>query len=81
MLPDFDFSFDSDIADFMLKISKQIQKLEITYSLMPKLRKIETKVKAEFAEVKGTAVMDILLCGPHPSSAVAADSVQLHFCW
>ena len=81
MLPDFDFSFDSDIADFMLKISKQIQKLETTYSLMPKLRKIETKVKVEFAEVKGTAVMDILLCGPHPSSAVAADSVQLHFCW
>ncbi len=65
----------------MLKISKQIQKLETTYSLMPKLRKIETKVKAEFAEVKGTAVMDILLRGPHPSSTVAADSVQLHFCW
>ena len=48
---------------------------------MPKLRKIEAKVKAEFAEVKGTAVMDILLRGPHPSSTVAADSVQLHFCW
>ena len=66
VLSDEDFSFDNDIADFVLKISKQGQKLETTYSLMPKPRKIEAKVKAAFGEVKDTATMDTLLRGSHP---------------
>ena len=66
VLSDEDFSFDNDIADFVLKISKQGQKLETTYSLMPKPRKIEAKVMAAFAEVKDTATMDTLLRGSHP---------------
>ena len=62
-----DFSFSDDgIAEFVLKISKSGSGLETTYSMLPKPRKVEAKVKEAFEAVKETATMDKLLKGQHP---------------
>lgn len=63
-----DFSFDEDtlIANFVLKISKQGAGLETSYSMLPKVRKIEDEVVTAFAAVRETAKVDRLLVGQHP---------------
>lgn len=66
VLSDEDFTFEDNISTFVLKISKQGEKLETNYSVMPKPRKVEAKVKTAFAEVEETAKMDTLLRGSHP---------------
>jgi len=63
-----DFTFDEDtlIADFVLKISKSGTGLDTTYSILPKPRKTEAKVKEAFAAVRETAKVEKLLIGQHP---------------
>ncbi len=63
-----DFTFDEEtlIADFVLKISKSGTGLDTTYSILPKPRKTEAKVKEAFAAIRETAKVEKLLIGQHP---------------
>lgn len=76
VLSDPDFSFEDDIATFVLRVSKTGSGLDTSYSVMPKPRKIEATIKAAFAEVKETAQMSKLLAGGHPllSPTFSSDS-------
>ena len=63
---DFTFNEETLIADFVLKISKSGTGLDTTYSILPKPRKTEAKVKEAFAAVRETAKVEKLLIGQHP---------------
>ena len=78
VLSDEDYSFDSEgIADFTLKIGRQGEKLDTSYSALPKAgKKVEAKVAAAFEAVKETAQMSHLLEGRHPLRKPAAEFVS-----
>jgi hypothetical protein len=73
ILSDEDFDFVNDVANFVLKVSKQGQKLETTYSLMPKPRKIEAAVAKAFDKVRESAMVTDLLAGRHPLNKPEAE--------
>lgn len=68
VLTDEDYSFDSEgIANFTLKVGRQGEKLDTSYSILPKSgKKVEAKVAAAFEAVKDTAKMSDLVNGRHP---------------
>ena len=68
VLSDEDYTFDdNDIATFTLKLGRQGEGLETSYSALPKSgKKPEASVVKAFAAVRDTSAMSLLLEGKHP---------------
>lgn len=72
---DEDYSWDDNsIATFTMKVGRQGEGLETSYSCLPKAgKKVEAKVIKAFNAVKETSQMSLLLEGKHPLRKPAAE--------
>ena len=75
VLSDEDYSFDdNDIANFTLKLGRQGEGLETSYSALPEAgKKAEAKVIKAFDVVRDDSAMSLLLEGMHPLRKPAAE--------
>ena len=68
---------DEGLANFSIKISRKGQGLETSYSILPKVRKVPEKIKAQWAKEKETIWLPNYFEGKDPFDGKQTDSKGL----
>ena len=68
---------EEGLANFSIKISRKGQGLETSYSILPKVRKVPEKIKAQWAEEKDTIWLPNFFEGKDPFDGRQTDSKGL----